>query len=326
MTDKLTIALYGASGALGTQVILAMEGEGLAIDRLIAVGSAASVGSTVSWRNRALTVVSSQAALEQKPDIAIFALPESISASLRDELRAAGCLVIDLSACGRQDTKVPLVWPLGDQSALDTLCSEGVSLPSATASTLLAFLKPALALGSVDGLEVTVLQGASTVGKAGPQALSAQTLALLRMGVVQPGPFPTPLAFNVIPALSGEDDGGRIHAELRRLLTGLDDLELGYQGVWIPTFSGLVITVALSYTEAPSLSDLQRALAEADDLDIAEGLPSLRDLMDRDQVGLAGLRVDSRGVARVTLIADGLQRTASAVGVLLDAVISKELW
>ena len=130
----IKVGLYGATGAMGREVLQALEGHGVPIDSMVAVGGVESAGREAYWRSRPITVVGERHVDVGDLDVAILAVPPSAAEALRASLIDAGVFVVDLSG-GRGDRALPLVWPTLDLSALETHPG-GVALPCGIACTL----------------------------------------------------------------------------------------------------------------------------------------------------------------------------------------------
>ncbi len=329
--DTIALAVYGATGALGTQVLVALEGEGLPVHHFVAVSGARSAGAEVRFRGRAVSVVSPAEVDKDALDVAILAIPAEPAERIHAELVAAGVLVIDLSAYGRRDPAVPLIWPTLNREAAEEH-SGSLAIPCAAAATLAPIVQTLSTLGDLTGLDVVALLSATDAGREGEQALSRQTVALLQFGIPDPGPFGGVLAFNVLPGSSrashGEDPiEQELLMELPRLVPAVAGVDLRVASVQVPLFAGIGLVVTARFDgEGPPLEQVVAALdARAEILRVEEG-PAVRDSLDLDEVSIGQLRRDSDGVLRFFACADGLHRTASAVATLLDDVIKRDLW
>ncbi|MGM0574486.1 MAG: hypothetical protein ACQEXJ_01960 [Myxococcota bacterium] len=328
--ETWTVGLYGASGALGRQVTAALEGEGLPVDHLVAVGGARSAGTPVGWRGRRIALVNPGEVDPSDLDVAILATPDDVADDLRGPLSHAGALVIDLSGTGTA-AGLPLVWPSLDPEALEEHPG-GFAVPCAPAGTLAPVLDALATLGAPAEVHATVLLGAAASGREGEEALSRQTFALLNHQLPDPAPFDGVLAFN---ALAGSTPGGisddpwETHAvdQVRRLLPGLADTPLLLDTVQVPMFSGVGVTLAARWEgDTPTRAQVEEALDARDDLIRAPGRTAVRDAMEMDEILVGRLRTSKDGVVRCFLAADGVHRTAEAVAALLARVVRDDLW
>lgn len=327
--EPFNIALYGASGALGAQILLALEGAALPIEHLTAVGGTRGAGGTVTWRRRPLDTIGPGDVNTSAVDIAILAVPAEPAATLRRQLVAAGVFTIDLSQSASDDATVPLLWPGLNDEGLETH-DGAIAIPGAVASTLAPILKGAAKLGDVIEVDVVGLLAASAAGYAGEAALSQQTVSLLSGRQPDPGPLGGILAFNLLPgSFQAVDDGDPLEAavnhQLRRLVPEMVSTRITFTPLRVAVFHGLCLAV--------------RAKVDAEDVDHAALLaaieeevtphvhgPALREAMDAETILMGQPRHDPDGSLRVTLASDPLTRTAAAVARVVARVAGEELW
>ena len=326
--DTYSIAVFGACGATGREVLTALEGEGLPIDHVIPVGATLATGMEARWRGRHLSVVNHQQLDVQDIDAAILAVPAGTAPPLVQTLRAADVMVIDLSGTASQ---LPLLWPTLDAEPLESHPG-GVAIPCAGAATLAPFLSPLAAVAPVAAIDATVLAPASAAGRRGEEALSGQTLALMGHRVPEPGPFSGVLAFNAFAgsarASATEDpDEARIAAELAALVPALADATLRLSVVHVPLSAGSGISLTIRWAaEVPTLDAVRAVVDASDELLLAPGQLAVRDATDVREVLVGLLQQDPDGAVRCFLAADSLQRTAEAAANVLAKVIAEDLW
>ncbi len=320
----LQIALYGAMGALGEQVMLALESEGLSAT-LTPVGAEHSTGSELMWRGKTVHVVSEQAVPTDALDAAILAIPTSAAARVREELVRDGVLVIDASSDAVQHT-LPLIWPQINSESLQDHPG-AFALPSAVVSTIAPILAPFWGKGDLARVDVLALAGASAGGKQAEKSFADQTLSLLGSRLPEAGALPGILAFNVL------SDGGdpealnsTVQAETERLL-GPSDTRVYSQLLHVPVFAGLTCAISLHFTTPMTLEDAPAGLLRTHrEVQIAPAGVGLRDALEREDVTLTS--VSKRGDRVLTLVAfaDPLTRTATAAVQLLIEVVENDLW
>jgi len=358
-TETHNVAIYGITGALGRELLTALEVEHEGISELIAVAGAASAGQVVRWRGGALSVRGPGEVAAVDVDFALFATPSDAVSREAPRLLEAGARVLDASGVlaspplpRGMSTPAALAWPrLASFKALDLEAETAVALPGGAASTLAPVLDALVSGRSVVGLPAlkavrgTVLLPASHAGKGGIDALSRQSVGMLNyQPALDPAPFPSLLAFNVVvpPPGSAVLFEARTLSELRRLVGGLDPVVIELQPLWIAAFSGLAVVLHLEFEGAVDALSLEKVLDAHPDLELGpapdepsldepdddepaldievpddepEAL-SLRDTLESDKVRVATPLFDGRNV-RLVLMADPLHRTAAAATSLL---------
>ncbi|MDP4281018.1 MAG: aspartate-semialdehyde dehydrogenase [Bacteroidota bacterium] len=105
----MKLAIVGATGLVGREIIKVLEERHLIPELLIPVASPKSVGSTISFNNTPCKVLSKEDGVALKPDIAIFSAGADVSREWAPRFAAAGCTVIDNSSAWRKDDNIPLV-------------------------------------------------------------------------------------------------------------------------------------------------------------------------------------------------------------------------
>lgn len=328
----IQVAVYGATGALGREVLLSLEGHGLPVESLVAVGGTQSAGREAYWRSHPITVIGEQHVDVGELDVAILAVPAEAAEALRATLIDAGVFVVDLSA-GGGERPLPLVWPTFDLSGLETHPG-GVSLPCGIAGALAPFLRALNTLGTLADLDVTAMMSAQAAGRRGEEALSAQTVALLNQRLPTADVFGGVLAFNLLPrspaAIGAEDPVVRQALdELHRILPAAAEVKTTIRVMQVPVFAGLGLTVRVAFEGTPpTRAQLDACLEAIDELRPIpdEGRLALRDTMERDAVFLADLSLRDDGVLHAFVATDPLHRSAWASGAVLEHVLAEDLW
>ena len=107
----MNIAVVGATGLVGREMLTVLEERGFGSEDIIVAASPKSIGKTIAFAGRELTVVSVEQAIEARPDYAIFSAGASASRQYAPLFTAAGTTVIDNSSAWRKDPAIPLVVP-----------------------------------------------------------------------------------------------------------------------------------------------------------------------------------------------------------------------
>lgn len=274
----MRVAVVGATGAVGTEMLGILQDRDLRIDELRPVASARSAGRKLAFRDSIVEVVEMAPSAFEGIDIALFDVPDEISEEWAPVAARAGAVVVDNSAAWRMHDRVPLVVPEVNPEDVDDRPLGIVASPNCT---MLALVVPLGVLHRRAGIRRVIAssyQAASGAGKAGTDELwdqierAAKDSELVRRGlareVLESGTtFRHPLALNVIPQIgSVRDDGytgeeSKVAAETRKVL-GSDDLRVTVTCVRVPTVVGHGVSVHAEFEE-PIEVDEARALLEA---------------------------------------------------------------
>ena len=325
MSGGLRVALAGATGTLGSEILAVLEEEPLPLAELQLFAGERSQGQEVEFQGEALPVDSGTPRLKGL-DLLIVCTPggpalELVRLALRAEV---ACL--DCSGSLVDSSDVPLV--VSDLGVHDQLFSAPLlTTPTGAAlawALVLSALQREAGLTRVVG---TVLHSASASGRGGIEALSGQTIALLsQRPIADSEVFPGQLAFDcqahaAMPGEAGPDDGvtageARLASALRRLLG--PDVGLAATSVQVPTFAGEASTLAVETERALAPGPAARVLEDAPGVEVwrGPGGPGMRDVVGRDVVVVGRVRRDGslgdedRGLL-LWLVADPVRLAAS---------------
>jgi len=269
---RLTVAVVGATGAVGSTMLEVLAERNLPLDRVRAMASARSAGAQILWRGQPLRVEDVARADFAGVDLALFAGGEVASADYAPRARAQGALVIDNSATFRMDPKVPLVVPevnahhLAHHSGL-------VANPNCSTIQMVVALAPLHAAAGLKRVAVSTYQSVSGTGKEALEELREQTRSWGGEGTIPPPRvYPRPIAFNVLPHIAAFVEDGSTGEEVKmvqetRKILGLEDLPVIATCVRVPVLHAHSEVV---YVET------ERPLAPEEARELLRGAPGIR--------------------------------------------------
>jgi len=313
------IGVLGATGALGSEVLAALDASRLRIGEIVAVATERSLGEDIEFQGEVYPVAAERPALKGLDLVFACAPPAPSLEWIREALRAeVPCIDCSgaLLASGEVPLRVAALPPLPEAEG-----QPAVATPSGAAlawSLVLAPLQRAAGLRRVSG---TVMESASAGGRDGVTALSAETLALFNQQESNvPAAFGRPLAFDCHPSLEPPEEDGHAPREqdLGRSVQRLLDAEFGVAAtfVQIPTFLGQASVLSVETEEPLDPKEAEDFLAQAPGIDLwrlgGEG-PNLRAAAGRDVVVVGRTRRDPsspRGLL-LWLAADPLRLSAA---------------
>ena len=260
------VAIVGATGAVGQELIAVMEKRAFPIASLRALASARSAGTTLRFDGQDIKVETATAEAFEGIDIAFFSAGATRSRELIPHARKAGALVIDNSSAFRMDSDVPLVVPEVNSKAL-TGHQGVIANPNCVAAILCVVLAPLRALGTIERLVVATYQSASGAGARAMEDLLVQTRAALAGQPVVPAVLPHPYAFNLFSHDSAVEANGyngeenKVMAETQKIL---DDptLNMSVTCVRVPVLRAHTEVVHLTFSSKVDVEDA-RSLLEA---------------------------------------------------------------
>jgi len=256
-----TIAVVGAGGMVGSEILEVLEARQFPVDRLKLLGSLKSAGTQTDRGTIELLGPDAFADV----DLAFFAVGPAVAGEFVPVAVAAGARAIDLSSRFRLDPEVPLVVPEVNASILRMgEHHDVVASPSATAIGLSVTLAPLAAAAGLRRAVVSTYQGAASGGRKLLRKLSRDTIALLNSRL-EPGEG---LGFDCIPRIGQMLPGGvtshELHVveETRRVLAA-PELALSLTAVRVPAFFGQGISVHLETERRLPADEAVRVLRDA---------------------------------------------------------------
>ena len=279
MTQKPSLAVVGATGAVGTVMlgILSQRTDVWGEIRLIA--SARSAGKKLMCRGSELTVVALSPEAFDGIDVAMFDVPDEVSAEWAPIAVSRGAVVVDNSGAFRMDIDVPLVVPEVNPQDIRNRPRGIISNPNCTTLSMIVAMGALHKEYELTELVVSSYQAASGAGQAGIDALRAQIAVVagttagdingdVKALIPDSGPFPAPLALNVIPWAGSLKEDGYSSEELKvrnesRKILGLPNLKVSATCVRVPVITTHSLTVHATFAKEPSRLGAQDILASA---------------------------------------------------------------
>jgi len=284
MTQKKTkakkklpsLAVVGATGAVGTVMLDILSTRKNVYGEIRLIASARSAGKKLICRGEELTVVALSPEAFDGIDIAMFDVPDEISAEWAPIAASRGAVVVDNSGAFRMDKKVPLVVPEVNPKDIKKRPKGIISNPNCTTLSMIVAMGALNKKFGLKSLVVSSYQAASGAGQSGIDALHDQiskvagknlgsTAKDVRGTITDLGPFPAPLAMNVIPWAGSLKEDGYSSEELKvrnesRKILGMPKLKVAVTCVRVPVITTHSLTVHATFTQEPSRIDAQNIL------------------------------------------------------------------
>ena len=192
----LNVAVLGASGAVGQELLLLLEERNFPVAELKLLASARSAGSTQQWNGRTITLEEVNDVAFEGVDLVLASAGGSVSRQWRDAITAAGAVMVDNSSAFRMEEGVPLVVPEVNPDA--ALAHNGViANPNCTTILLTLALAPLAAKRPMRRVVVSTYQSASGAGARAMEELKTLSQTVLDGGTPQGEVLPYSLAFNL---------------------------------------------------------------------------------------------------------------------------------
>lgn len=265
MSKNRRIAVVGATGLVGRNILEVMEQREFPFDELTLFASSRSAGEKMTFKGRHHTVQElTREAFCARTDIALASAGRKVSYLLRDWLEGTEIVVVDNSSAFRMHDSVPLVVPEVNAEAVK---SHGgyIANPNCSTIQLVMALKPIHDAFGLRRVVVSTYQSVSGAGQSGIDELSGQTVAMFNHQEVTNKVFPHRIAFNAIPQIGPFGFEDYTEEELKgtnetRKILGLPDLGISCTCVRIPTFACHAESVMVETDKEPAVAELRKAI------------------------------------------------------------------
>lgn len=198
MSKNLTVAVVGATGAVGREMLKTLHDRQFPIGKIIALASARSAGNQVPFGNKELTVEELKEDSFKGVDLALFSAGGSVSEHFAPFAAHEGCVVIDNSSAWRMDQRCPLVVPEVNADALEK--QEGIiANPNCSTIQMVVVLKPLMDAAGLVRVVVSTYQAVSGTGQKGIAELERQVSDLFNGRDTENKVYPHRIAFNILP-------------------------------------------------------------------------------------------------------------------------------
>ncbi len=252
----MKIAVVGATGLVGSEILKVLEERNFPITELIPVASARSVGKQVSFKGKEYTIVGFEDAIKAKPAIAIFSAGGSTSLELAPKFAEAGITVVDNSSAWRMDPTKPLIVPEVNADVL-TAADKIIANPNCSTIQMVVALKPLHDRYKIKRVVVSTYQSVTGTGKAAVDQLFAEREGRTDVAKV----YPHPIDLNVLPHIDVFLDNGYTKEEMKMVnetkkIMGDDSIRVTATTVRIPTIGGHSEAINVEFAEEFELADI----------------------------------------------------------------------
>ena len=271
------IAVVGATGAAGTELLRVLERRNFPVASLRAIGSTRSVGKSVRFREESIPIEKLGDQSFDKIDIAFFSAGGDVSRNYVPIACQSDAIVIDKSSAFRMDPHVPLVIP--EINAEDVRQNRGViANPNCTTTVMLMALYPLHRTLGVRRVFATSFQAVSGSGTRGIEELNRQVAA---KDLQPPELYPHPIAFNLLPHIDSFLESGYTKEEAKmqdeaRKIMHLPELRVSVTCVRVPVYRAHSVAVSAEFERAVSVEQAREVLAKAPGLELVDEPQSYR--------------------------------------------------
>lgn len=328
----MKIAVIGATGLVGQEMLKVLEERGFAFDELLLVASARNVGKPMAFKGKSYTIISMDDAVAARPDIALFSAGGGTSLEWAPRFAEKGTVVIDNSSAWRMDPSKRLVVP---EINGDVITAEDRIIANPNCSTIQMVL--ALApLHNKYGLRRIVVSTYQSVTGTGKDAV--EQLMNERKGIDGAMVYPYRIDFNALPHIDVFLDNGYTKEEMKmvhetRKILRDDTIGVTSTTVRIPTIGGHSEAVNAEFNSDFNLEEVRTLLAAAPGLivqdDVKNNVYPMPILSHgKDEVFVGRIRRDESQPRTLNLwiVADNLRKGAATNAVqIAEYMVSRGL-
>ena len=329
------VAVVGATGAVGREMLNILEELAFPVDKIHAIASRNSIGREVGWREGVLKCEDVTQFDFSTVDVALVSVSGAFSREWAPKIGAAGCIVIDNSSAFRMDPDVPLIVPEVNPDDVALASRRNIiANPNCSTAKLVVALKPLHDAARIRRAVVSTYQSVSGAGAEGMDELWNQTKSVFVLGPDEPKVFPKQIAFNVIPFI-GEfredgftDEEAKMWNETHKMLD--PDIALTVTCVRVPVMVGHSESVNLEFESPLDEDEAREILSNAPGIVVVDrrapgGFVTPKDVQGEFPVYVSRIRNDptvANGLA-LWVVADNLRKGAALNAVQIAQLLDE---
>jgi len=338
MSRKYNVAIVGATGAVGTQMIECLEEREFPVGTIKLLASKRSAGKVLEFQGKAVPVEELTHDSFEGIDIALFSAGGARSEEFCPSAAKAGAVCIDNSSAWRMNPDVPLVVPEVNPEALSGYTRKGIiANPNCSTIQMLVALKPLHDFATIKRIVVSTYQAVSGTGNKAIDELRVQTGELLNGRPASNEVYPHRIAFNCLPQIDAFLDNGYTKEEMKmvnetRKIMG-DAIKTSATCVRVPVFFGHSESINIETEKKLSVEKARELLEEAPGVELVDDpseqeYPMAMDAAGADAVLVGRIREDlslENGL-NLWVVADNVRKGAATNAVqIAELLIEKYL-
>lgn len=313
----MKIAVVGATGLVGQEILRVLEERNVHFDELLLVASAKSAGKKITFKGKEYTVISMEDAVEAAPDLALFSAGGGTSLEWAPKFADKGTIVIDNSSAWRMDPTKKLVVPEVNGEVL-RIDDRIIANPNCSTIQMVMVLSPLHKKYGVKRVVVSTYQSVTGTGKAAVDQMMNE-----RKGIDGPMVYPYKIDMNALPHIDVFQPNGYTKEELKMVnetkkIMGDDSIQVTATCVRIPTMGGHSESVNVEFHHDYDLDEVRKMLASTPGVilqdDVANKVyPMPLNSHGRDEVFVGRIRRDESqpNTINMWIVADNLRKGAA---------------
>lgn len=337
MSQSYRVAILGATGAVGTELLSLLEARDFPLHDLRLLSSPRSAGQTLKFRGELLPVEAVSEAAFEGVDIVLASAGGSTSKQWAPTIVQAGAVMIDNSSAFRMDTTVPLIVPEVNPGAAKSHAGI-LANPNCTTILMALAIWPLHQIRPIQRIIVSTYQSASGAGARAMEELKVQSQAVLNGQTPKPEVLPHPLAFNLFPHNSALNEQGYCEEEMKMLnetrkIFGDSQIRISATCVRVPVLRAHSEAVNLEFEAPFDLELARKAIAQAPGVRLVDDwqsnyFPMPMDASGQDDVLVGRIRHDisSEKNLELWLCGDQIRKGAALNAVQIAELLIEQQW
>ncbi|UJB67784.1 aspartate-semialdehyde dehydrogenase [Acaryochloris sp. 'Moss Beach'] len=301
MGQAYRVAILGATGAVGAELITLLEERDFPLSSLKLLASPRSAGQTLTFKGETIKVEEVSEAAFQNIDLVLASAGGSVSKTWAPKAVKAGAVVVDNSSAYRMDPQVPLIVPEVNPDAV-TQHQGIIANPNCTTILMNVVVWPLHQLQPVQRIIASTYQSASGAGARAMEEVKVQAQAMLNGDAPPTEIFPYPLAFNLFPHNSDLNANGYCTEEMKmvqetRKIFNVSDLRVSVTCIRVPVLRAHSEAINLEFSQPFSVEKARSILQDSPGVKLVEDwqanyFPMPIDASGRDEVLVGRIRQD----------------------------------
>lgn len=337
MSQLYRVAILGATGAVGTELLELLEERNFPIAELKLLASPRSAGSKLMFRGQPITIEAVTSDSFKGVDIVLASAGGSISKQWVKDIVAAGAVMIDNSSAFRMDDDVPLVVP-----EVNPIAAKGhngiIANPNCTTILMAVAVYPLHQVQPIRRIVAATYQSASGAGAMAMEEVKLQSQAILNGEAPKAEILPYPLAFNLFPHNSPILDNSYCEEEMKmvnetRKIFGEPDLRVSATCVRVPVLRAHSEALNLEFDRPFDVSKARQLIATAPGVELVENwqknyFPMPIDASGKDAVLVGRIRQDisHENSLDLWLCGDQIRKGAALNAVQIAELLIEKGW
>ena len=337
MGGTYRVAVVGATGAVGQQMVACLEERHFPVSRLVPLASERSLGKTVTFLGKEISVEVLNEDSFDGVEIALFSAGGSISKEYGPIAARAGAVVVDNSSAWRMDPEVPLVVPEVNPQDIGLYTKTGIiANPNCSTIQMVVALKPLHDAAQLKRVVVSTYQAVSGTGQKGVDELAEQVRALLSCQSTKNKVYAHRIAFNCLPHIDVFLENGYTKEEMKMVnetqkIMGDDSIKVTATTVRVPVFYGHSEAVNIETVRKLTVAEARQILAKAPGVKVVDNpdkneYPMPLDAAGQDLTLVGRLREDfsiDNGL-NFWVVADNLRKGAATNAVQIAELLIRD--